>query len=77
MASKSELVKRLDIKDRDELNALTAGSQHYIKKVASKVILQGLPYEKAGEPAGMTRHAVYELLKRLYKKKFGVNYGKN
>lgn len=77
MSRQSELVKKLDIDDAYELKILTCGSKLELKKVARDVIINGMTYEAAGEKQGLTKHAVYEFLKRLYKKKFGVDYGKD
>lgn len=74
--SKSELVKAIDINSATELKRLTVGNQLHLKKIARKVILNGYTYEDAGEEFGLSKHAVYEFLKRLYKKKHGEEYGK-
>lgn len=74
--SKSDLVQKLNIENSEELRQLTAGSKLPLKKVARGVIIHDKTYEEAGEPFGISKHAVYEFLKRLYKKKYGEDYAK-
>jgi len=73
----SKLVIALDIKTRNEFKVLTVGFTFESKKAVNQVLFHGRTYEEAGYMYNMTKQAVYDVLKRIYKLKYGVEYGKN
>ncbi len=74
---KSKLIIALDMQDRRELAALTRGWKEELRLVAPIVIFNCVSYREAGEIYGMSKNSVYELLKRIYFKKYGVKYASN
>lgn len=72
----SKLVQAIDIKTTEELKKYTIGMNFYHKKIVRDVILKNFTYEKAGERFEISKQAVYKLIKVVYKKKYGVEYGK-
>lgn len=74
--TRSKLVNAIALDSNAELKVLTTGSRFHLKKVARLVLIHGYTYEEAGKEYGMTKHAVYELLKRIYLRKYGIEYGK-
>ena len=71
---KPKLVEALNIRGRKELVKLHEGCKPELKFATAKVVIDGLSYQKAGEAYGISKHAMYEHLKRLYKKKYGKEY---
>lgn len=70
------LVEELAIDDPNELKRLTAGMKFDQKKICKLVVLHEYTYEQAGEIHGVTKQAVHKCLKKVYQKKYGVEYGK-
>lgn len=74
MSRNSKLVKALRIKTAGELEDLTQKSKYELRASARRVLIEGMTYAEAGKPTGISKHAVYEYLKRIYKKKYGEPY---
>lgn len=75
MKEQSGLVAALNITNRAELEVLTTSSSPATTAVLMRVIFGGYSYSEAGAHYKKSKHAVYESLKRLYKKKYGEQYG--
>jgi len=77
MIPKRRLVHALDVKSEKELKDLSPTSKINTLLVLSRVLFDDRTYEEAGKMGtgkDMSKHSVYEALKRLYLKKFNTPY---
>lgn len=74
--SNSRIAVAINIKDDEELDKLVANLSATSQVVARLVLIHKFSYLVAGSKYGMSKQAVYELMKRLYRKKYGEEYGK-
>ena len=70
----SNLTNELNIKTEKELLDFMETSTPKSKAMAYDVIFNESTYEATGNKFGVTKNAVYELMKRIYKKKYGKKY---
>ena len=75
--NKSRLVNSLEFASIKDLEPYIANKTDTVKQVMIDVIINGQTYEKAGKDHGLTKHAIYDHLIRIYKSKFGKKYGHN
>jgi len=73
----SKLTRALNIASKDELYILTVNIKPELQAIAEDIIINGKTYVEAGKPYKKSKQAIYELMKRLYLKKYGKEYDTN